>query len=165
MTSLLVIGECMMELSAQDDLYYARAFAGDTYNAAVYAKRWCPELEVSYLSAVGTDAISDTMLEQWLTEDIDCSLVVRSEDAPPGIYTIATDADGERSFVYWRDHSAATQIMQLLRACGGAKIIPNFDYVYFSGICLAILSDEDKGSLLDLVQSLRNCGANVGRHI
>ncbi len=83
MTSLLVIGECMMELSAQDDLYYARAFAGDTYNAAVYAKRWCPELEVSYLSAVGTDAISDAMLEQWLTEGIDCLLVVRSEDAPP----------------------------------------------------------------------------------
>ncbi len=51
--------------------------------------------------------------------------------------------------------------MQLLRACGGAKIIQNFDYVYFSGISLAILSDEDKDSLLDLVQSLRNCGAKV----
>lgn len=49
MSSLLAIGECMMELNAQGDQGFSRAFAGDTYNSAVYAKRWNPELKVSML--------------------------------------------------------------------------------------------------------------------
>jgi len=161
MSSLLVIGECMMELNTQSDNSYARSFAGDSYNCAVYAKRWQPTLNVSYLTAVGTDDISEEMLTEWASEGIDHSLVMKIEQAQPGIYIISTDDNGERSFTYWRKDSAATQLMQALASDGGADAIPNFDYVYFSGISLAILSDKDKNALLALVNNLRRRGAKV----
>lgn len=161
MSSLLAIGECMMELNAQGDQGFSRAFAGDTYNSAVYAKRWNPELKVSMLSAVGNDTISNSMLEHWSREGIDYSLVPRSQTAHPGIYAITTDDKGERSFLYWRKQSAATQMMTLLQANGGAAALPDFDYVYFSGLSLAILEDDDKAALLELAKNLRQRGAKI----
>ena len=161
MSSLLVIGECMMELNIQPDNSYVKSFSGDSYNCAVYAKRWQPILNVSYLTAVGTDDISEEMLKQWASEDIDYSLVMKIENAQPGIYIISTDTVGERSFSYWRKNSAATQLMQALVNMGGVEEIPFFNYVYFSGISLAILSDSDKESLLALIQRLRFQGAKI----
>jgi len=161
MSSFLIIGECMLELNAQSEKSYSKAFAGDSYNCAVYAKRWQPNLKVSYLTTVGTDSVSDEMLKEWASEGIDCSLVMKTESAQPGIYMISTDDEGERSFSYWRKDSAATQLMQVLAAAGGAEAIPYFDYVYFSGISLAILNEVDKKSLLDLIQTLRKRGAKV----
>jgi len=161
MSSLLVIGECMMELNTQYDNGYTKAFAGDSYNCAVYAKRWQPTLNVSYLTAVGTDDISEEMLNEWASEGIDHSLVMKIERAQPGIYIISTDDSGERSFTYWRKDSAATQLMQALVRVGGKEAIPYFDYVYFSGISLAILNDTDKKLLLDLIQDLRSRGAKI----
>ena len=37
-------------------------FAGDTLNAAVYLKRSAPELEVAYVTALGTDPLSERMI-------------------------------------------------------------------------------------------------------
>jgi len=161
MNSLLVIGECMLELNTRPDNGYTKAFAGDSYNCAVYAKRWQPLLNVSYLTAVGTDNISDEMLKQWEIEDIDHSLVMKVDQAQPGIYIISNDDDGERSFSYWRKDSAATQLMKAMEKIGGEEAIPYFDYVYFSGISIAILNDNDKNSLLDLIKNLRCRGAKI----
>lgn len=156
MPSLLVLGECMVELSPRGTQAYTRAFAGDTYNAAIYAKRWNPQLRVSYLSALGTGPISDAIVAQCTTEgSIDTSLIARSEDAIPGLYMIVIDANGERSFMYWCRNSAATQMIRLLEENGGVQSIPDVDYIYFSGITLAILSDDDKQLLLDLINSKR----------
>lgn len=70
MTKLLSIGECMMELNAINPINFKRAFAGDTYNTAVYAQRWAPELSVYYMSALGTDSLSEEMLAQWKGEGL-----------------------------------------------------------------------------------------------
>ena len=161
MPSLLVIGECMMELKAKGEHEFSREFAGDTYNSAVYAKRWSPNLDVSILSAVGTDPISDAMLERWSTEGIDYSLVPRSEHLHPGIYAITTDKNGERNFIYWRQNSAASQMMPLLESSKGLADIPISSCVYFSGLSLAILNDKDKKSLLKLIAKLRSQGAKI----
>ena len=161
MVSLLSIGECMMELIDEGENTFARTYAGDTYNAAVYAKRYLASINVSMLTAVGTDFISDAMLAQFASEGIDCSLVGRCERALPGIYAIATDEQGERSFNYWRRNSAATQMITLLQCGDGFKALPAFDYVYFSGLSLAILNDNDKAGLLSMVQGLRKRGAKI----
>jgi len=161
MASLLVIGECMMELRAAEANSYRRAFAGDTYNTAVYAKRWNREIHVSMYSSLGRDAVSDSMLADWQQEGVDASLLTFSDDSLPGIYSISTDASGERNFSYWRKGSAATQMMALLERSGGTKTIPDFDCVYFTGLSLAILDDESKQLLLDMVSALRSRGAKV----
>ncbi len=166
MPSLLVIGECMMELRALavgglDSSGFEHAFAGDTYNSAVYAKRWHPSITARIFTAVGNDVISASMLNTWQKEGIDYDHVPRSRDLHPGIYAISTSEEGERSFIYWREQSAAKQMMKLLEAQGGVTTLPEVDYLYFSGISLGILSDSDKHELLEMTQHLRSQGTKV----
>ena len=78
---LVVVGECMLELSGNPSSGNLKSgFAGDTYNAAVYAKRWANNLQVSFLTAIGHDHISKSMLEQISSENIDPSLILRSKN-------------------------------------------------------------------------------------
>jgi len=159
--SLLFVGECMMELRKgnADKLDYS--FAGDAYNSAVYAKRWCAEHQISFFSARGKDQFSEMMQLRWQSEGIDSSLVEVSEHRVPGIYAIATDSHGERQFSYWRNNSAATEMMMLLEQNGQSDNFPDFDCVFFSGISLGILSDDCKQRLLNLLNRLRKRGAKI----
>lgn len=160
MTSLALIGECMMELNAIDTLNFKRSFGGDTYNTAVYAKRWQPNIPVYYLSAIGTDTLSNEMLTQWKAEDLNTDYVLTSDTAQLGIYAI-TNESGVRDVSYWRKDSAAIQIMKLLEEKGGIEFLPKFDYLYFTGISLGILSDVDKEKLLDLVKQMKKQGTVI----
>jgi 2-dehydro-3-deoxygluconokinase len=149
----------MLELRTDSDNRLVKSFAGDTYNSAVYAKRYAPEADVYYLSAVGQDSFSTEMLDVWTNEGVDPKYTQVSDTKQIGIYSITTDDEGERSFSYWRDGSAATQLMQMLDVEKLAQ--DKFDMVYFSGISLAIYSDENKQKLIDLVQLLKSKGAKV----
>ena len=151
----------MLELRKHSYNTYRRDFAGDTYNSAVYAKRWDNDLSVSYFTALGHDPISEEMLEQWGEHGLDCRYVLRSEDRLPGIYAINVDEHGERSFTYWREKSAARTAMQLLQAQDESFFSNGFDYVYVSGISFAILEEADKRALLDLLKSLQSRGAKI----
>jgi len=156
---MLIIGECMLELRTDSNNCLVKSYAGDTYNSAVYAKRYFPEADIFYLTAVGKDSFSEEMLSVWRDEGVDPSHVQVSDTKQIGIYSISTDEHGERSFSYWRDGSAATQLMQLL---DNDKLSENsFDLVYFSGISLAIYSDEDKQRLIDLISQLKGKGVKV----
>lgn len=156
---MLIIGECMLELRTDSDNRLVKSYAGDTYNSAVYAKRYFPEADIFYLTAVGKDSFSDEMLNVWAEEGVNSSYVQTSETKQIGIYSISTDEHGERSFSYWREGSAATELMQILDTNKLAK--DKFDLVYFSGITLAVYSDEDKQKLIDFIQLLRSNGAKV----
>lgn len=83
----------------------------DTLNTAIHmARRGC---DVVYVTAVGTDPISDALVEAWQTEGIDTTHVHRHPDRSPGIYAIHIDDAGEPSFLYWRDRSAAREVFSL----------------------------------------------------
>ena len=82
-------------------------FAGDTLNTAVYLKRSAPGVEVAYVTALGTDPLSERMIAFFEGEGLATGLIERRPDRVPGLYAISTDARGERSFTYWRDQSAA----------------------------------------------------------
>ena len=156
---MLIIGECMLELRTDSNNCLVKSFAGDTYNTAVYAKRYFPEADINYLTAVGKDSFSEEMLRVLQEEGVNPQYVQTSENKQIGIYSISTDGHGERSFSYWREGSAATQLMQILDV---EKLTKNtFDMVYFSGISLAIYSDSDKQKLIDLIQLLKDKGAKV----
>ncbi|EWH11712.1 PfkB domain-containing protein [Catenovulum agarivorans DS-2] len=161
MTRLLSIGECMMELNAINPLNFKRAFAGDTYNTAVYAQRWAPELSVYYMSAIGSDSLSEEMLAQFKGEGLKTDYVFRQPDGQIGLYSITRDAQDQRCVNYWRKESAATQLMQLFAEKGGVEQLRHFDVVYFTGISLGILADEDKTRLLDLIAQLRERGSLI----
>jgi len=60
-TRVVCIGECMVELRAVGADSFARSYAGDAYNTAVYLKRSLPDAQVQFLSAIGDDAMSMAM--------------------------------------------------------------------------------------------------------
>ena len=160
---IAVIGECMIELS-QKGAEVSRGFGGDTLNTSVYiARQVAPEaLTVNYVTALGTDSFSQQMLEAWQSEHIDTSLIQRMENRLPGLYYIETDDTGERTFYYWRNEAAAKFWLESEDAAAICEALSTFDYLYLSGISLAILSPASREKLLSL---LRECRANGGKVI
>jgi 2-dehydro-3-deoxygluconokinase len=159
---VVIFGECMVELYQLVENVYHQNFAGDVFNTAVYLKRVNPAVQVDFFSAIGTDLISDKLLAAVENEKLGSSLLLRSKTARPGLYMINTDAFGERSFVYWRDSSAAKQTLQLFRARNDVTPLTSADWFYFSGISLAILSQDDREDLFALVAELKAAGVNIG---
>lgn len=159
---IVIMGECMVELYQLVDNVYHQNFAGDVFNTAVYLKRTCENpVDVQFFTAVGTDLISDKLVRAVEREKIDTSLMLRTKTARPGLYMINTDAFGERSFVYWRDSSAAKQVMQCFNAQLSYNAVKGCDMFYFSGITLAILSDADRTQLFELVKQLKADGSQI----
>ncbi len=156
------IGECMIELTLpRDDGAGSRVgFAGDTLNVAVYLKRAAPEAEVAYVTALGTDPLSERMLGFFAGEGIDTGLVERRADRVPGLYAISLDAKGERSFTYWRDSSAARTLF-LPPAEVTPERLAGFDLVYLSGITLAIMAPEARAALVAFLAGYRAGGGRV----
>lgn len=156
---IVSIGECMVEMAPAGDGHFAMGFAGDTLNTAWYLRRALPpDWEVDYLSAVGRDAISERMLAFFRDAGIGCAHVARVEGRTVGLYLIKL-RDGERSFAYWRETSAArllaTDAARLDAALAGARA------ACLSGITLAILPGEDRARLMAALARARTSGTLV----
>lgn len=156
---LLILGECLLELSLQERGCYKQNFAGDTYNTAVYAKRWDPSLSVSYYTGVGVDVKSSEFLTCLKEEGIDFDWVKRDKEKQMGLYMICLEENGERDFLYWRSDSAARLALKSLP--GVNDVINEFDAVYVSGITLAIMDSCSRQNLIKLLNEVRNSGLAV----
>jgi 2-dehydro-3-deoxygluconokinase len=155
------IGEAMVELRPAGPGLYTRAIAGDAYNAAVYLARSLGAAgRVSFLTALGDEALSAEIAAHIAGEGLDAASAFVVPGALPGLYLIELDAQGDRSFHYWRSASAARRWYQELQARGGAEALAGADLVYLSGISLAILSAEDRAGALRLLADLKG---RVGR--
>ena len=157
------IGECMVELSSAENGLFLQAFAGDTLNTAIYAARSAGNaLNISYITALGTDHFSDRMIDLFQSEKLHCDWVARLSDKLPGLYAIELDSTGERSFSYWRSDSAAKQMFSRGLSDEQKNTLADaFDLYYLSGITLAILNDEDRSTLKDILVKARSRGARV----
>lgn len=151
----IAIGECMVELRPAGEGLFARGFAGDAYNTAVYLKRSAPALEVDFLTVTGVGGLSAAMRQAWSGEGIDDRLAFAVEGAEPGLYMIELDAHGDRSFRYWRSASPARGWLHRLEAHGGADELAGADLVYLSGISLAILPADQRADAVALIASLK----------
>ncbi len=161
--NIAIIGECMIELS-QKGAEVKRGFGGDTLNTSVYIARLVkPEtLGVHYVTALGTDSFSEGMLGAWRQEGVKTGLIQRMTNRLPGLYYIETDETGERTFYYWRNEAAARYWLESEDSERICRQLSGFDYLYLSGISIAILSAESRQRLLAL---LKTCRANGGKVI
>jgi 2-dehydro-3-deoxygluconokinase len=163
MQNVVVMGECMVEFSPNaKESSYKQSFAGDVFNTAVYLKRLQKSgTDVALLTAVGIDFISDSMIDDFLNHDINTQLVKRVIDRQPGAYLIQTSDEGERSFIYWRDTSAAKVSISQLDEYDKSKLIDQCDLFYFSGISIAILDESEREIFWKLVNELRGGGTQI----
>jgi 2-dehydro-3-deoxygluconokinase len=157
------IGECMIELRHRGASMLDLAFGGDTLNTAVYLARLTREREVrvDYVTALGDDAYSDGMLAMWRDKGIATDLVARLPGRLPGLYTIRTDARGERSFTYWRSASAARDMLRDGRAEQVAAALSGYDLLYLSGITFSILDPPQRSALVAIADRVRAHGGRV----
>lgn len=154
--SIACIGEAMIELSFESasadkaDL----SGAGDSFNVAVHLKRnW--NGPVSYVTIVGTDAMSQRIIDFAKTEKIETSLIAQTPSANVGLYAITNDEVGERSFTYWRSASAARKLFS--KEVGpDLNDLLKFEAIYLSGITLAILPPESRKRLIEWLKSYRD---------
>lgn len=169
------IGEAMLEFApvgrVQDKdsalmhapATYQLAFAGDTFNTLFYYQYYAQHSvsDCFYVSALGDDAMSAKMLAAWQQYGVQTDLVARIAGQRPGLYVIDVDAHGERSFVYYRQHSAASQLCQAPQFATIAQQLKSFDEIYLSGISLAIYPAADIAKLYDALQQAKQAGAKI----
>jgi 2-dehydro-3-deoxygluconokinase len=162
MAKVASIGECMVELRHRSETDLELAYGGDTLNFAVYLARLTRgrDMSVDYVTALGEDPYSDAMLAMWRAEGIGCELVARLPGRLPGLYTIRTDAHGERTFTYWRSASAARDVLQGAQGARIAERLAGYDMLYLSGITLSILDPTQRETLMALADRVR---AQAGR--
>ena len=157
---VLCIGEAMVEFFRRDDGLWQQGFAGDSLNVAWALRALLPaSVQVEYLTRIGTDALSDAMMAMLDQAGIGTEPVQRDPGRTLGLYTIQTDATGERSFAYWRSNSAARGLAADAAALDRA--LAGVDLVYLSGITLAILPPPDRARLLDALGPRGNRGFRV----
>ncbi len=152
-----IFGEAMLEYHSHGGA--GLRYGGDTLNTAIHLAR--AGHDVAYVTAIGSDPISDALVAAWAAEGIDTRHVLRHPQRNPGIYAIHVDAHGERRFLYWRDRSAAREMFELpgirpaLAEAASAKL------VYFSHISLAVISPEGREQLLGLSEQRKGEGRSV----
>jgi 2-dehydro-3-deoxygluconokinase len=158
--SIAFIGECMVEIRhALGD----QAFAGDTLNTAVYLSRLLPtgEYLIHYITALGVDPLSVSMIRYFVEEGIQSDKIRRFSDKKPGSYRIAVDANGERSFQNWREQSAARYLLTGDAYDKELASLADIDYLYLSGISLAILPRHDRQKLIDGLVRAKEQGSKI----
>lgn len=164
--NIAVIGECMLEVSrlpsadAAGALPAALSYGGDTLNTSVYLARL--GVKVDYVTALGDDAMSAWMIDQWKSEHVGCHLVQRHAGSVPGLYMIEVDEHGERSFLYWRKDSPATKLFDDAEGSEHLfSLLSSFGYIYFSGITLALYKKPALDRLFAFLKDYRAAGGKV----
>ncbi|MDN5568204.1 MAG: sugar kinase [Paracoccus sp. (in: a-proteobacteria)] len=160
MARIISVGEAMVELSASDqpDLWRL-GVAGDTLNTAWYLRRLLPrDWQIDYLTRIGSGEFSQKLLDFLKAEGIGTDHITRDPDREIGLYAISLK-NGERSFAYWRDSSAARRLADdadaLAQALQGARM------AYLSGITLAILPADGRRTLMQALADARKAGTTV----
>jgi 2-dehydro-3-deoxygluconokinase len=111
MPDILAMGEPMLEFNQQPATpdgrsLYLEGHGGDTSNAAIAAAR--SGASVGYVTAIGEDGPGRSFLDLWARERVDTTTVIRSTEAPTGIYFVTHDAKGHH-FTFYRTGSAASR--------------------------------------------------------
>jgi 2-dehydro-3-deoxygluconokinase len=156
---VLSIGECMVELSQAGEGLLRKGFAGDTFNTAWYLRALMPrDWHIGYMTGLGDDPLSAELLTFMRQADIGTGAIRRIPGRAPGLYMISLK-DGERTFSYWRDTSAAKLLADDADHLRSA--IEAADVVYFSGITLAILAPGAAETLLAEIRRARAAGKTI----
>jgi 2-dehydro-3-deoxygluconokinase len=161
MSRIIALGECMVELSLGAGGAGRIAYAGDTFNTAVYLARL--GRRVAYATAVGTDdpfsgAIRSLMAQEGIDEDLTLGI----EGRLPGLYAIERDEAGERRFFYWRGEAAVREYFGRVDPDGLRAAMRDAELVFLSGVSLAVAGEAGRAALAELLADAHARGVAVG---
>ena len=155
---IVCVGEAMIELAprggAGDD-----GSGGDTLNQALHLARFGHDS--AYLTVLGSDPFAPNMVQAWAREGLDTSLVLRDPERTTGLYAISIDPLGERTFAYWRSHSAARRLFAHAQIGQAMAQAEEAQVLVYSLISLAILPEYGREALHGLPREVRRSGGRV----
>lgn len=153
----------MIEMRGEPASGFSQTYGGDTLNAAVYLSRLNPDSRIAadYVTAIGSDSFSDAMRQFWRGENVGDQHVRVIEGAQPGLYFIQTDSHGERQFLYWRGQAAARRMFDGPGADALLHALADYDYLYLSGVSLAILTADGRERLMQALRAARESGTRI----
>jgi len=149
----------MIELSGISGTSCQLGVAGDTFNTAVYVRRlgW----PVGYVTALGDDPFSDRIRDALTSDGIGAEHVLRHPERSPGLYAVNLDANGERSFTYWRDTSAARAFFTTPGSEAAMDWVAEAGALYLSGISLSLFDPDGHERLAAAAAAIRERGGLV----
>lgn len=164
MTQILAVGEVMVELAPAGETggkkLMALGYAGDTYNTSIYLSRL--GIRTAYFTRLGDDPYSAEVIQHMENEGLDTESVERVPGRTPGLYLIANQPNGERSFTFWRGQSPAREMFASDASVSafeqGLKTVQR---VYFSGVTLGILGDAARVWFFSALRAFRAGGGAV----
>ena len=164
MDQVLAVGEVMLEFApagaANGKKLMALGYAGDTYNTAIYLTRL--GVKTAYFTRLGDDPYSLDVQQLMRTEGLDTASVESVPGRTPGLYLIANQVDGERTFSFWRGQSPAREMFATQASTAALELrLKSVQQVYFSGVTLGILADEARRSFLRILKNFRAKGGKV----
>jgi len=148
---VIVIGECMLELTRDADRWQL-GYAGDAFNTALYLSR--AGVPTAFMTALGADAFSQELRAEWQADGLDTSMVLTDPSRLPGLYAVRNDADGERHFYYWRDRSAARRLFTLPGIEGIVARARGARQLYLSGITLSLFTHSERAQLNEIAAAV-----------
>ena len=156
---IVLFGEGMIEERADA----AFAWGGDVVNTAVYLARQTAHLGVrpELMSAMGADAGSEAIVAAWAAQGVGVDHVLRDPVRTAGRYKISLGPDGQRSFAYDRDRSAARSFFEHAEADGTLDWAVCADILYLTGITLSIFGEAARGRIGELARAVRARGGEV----
>ncbi len=153
------VGEVMIEMAPVGDGLYRQGFAGDTFNTVWHlAQLLGANGQVAFATRVGTDALSDRFVAEAAQDGISTELIARDPDRAMGLYLIELQ-QAERSFHYWRTHSAARLLAE--SAAWLDHAFADAGLIHLSGITVAILSVPARQRLCAALAKARQAGSRV----
>jgi len=109
---IISIGESLVEFFSDrpfvDAESFSKSYGGDAINVLVAASRLGSK--TGYITRVGEDHFTPFLLQSWINERIDLSLVKVIEGRKNGVYFASSFAGGGRNLAYYREGSAASTI-------------------------------------------------------
>lgn len=148
----------MLELASASG-EWRLGYGGDTLNTAIHLAR--AGIDTAFLTALGSDPFSADLRDKWQSEGLDTGLVLTHPARNAGLYAITTDPQGERSFTYWRDNSAARAMFECPGIDSALSQVESAELLVFSLITLAVLPPDGRERLLDLARQVRQRGGRV----
>ena len=156
---IVTLGEGMIEIAGRIGQTGPIAYGGDVLNVTVALARL--GLAPAFLTALGTDAWSDELVGLWRNEGIDVAMIARHPDRVAGLYGIRVDDQGERSFTYWRDRSAARALLDMPESGALLDRAAGADLLFLSGITLSLYDAAGRERIADIADAVRRHGGIV----
>lgn len=157
MNKIAVIGECLVELTLLKEDIYKQAFSGDSLNCSIYLKNILEESIVEYITVLGEDKLSHDMLDFLYKQNIQTNYINILKNKNPIMY-INTP---ESTPTYYSCDLAQRDIFQSKISEEAMNKLLDFDLIYFSTNCVAMMSNEGKIRFFKLIKKLRTFGVKI----